>query len=132
MKTKFTILILVSFISLSSFTIFGNFDANRSNKGAYEATLVIKKERESPSASATMFHNEYVPVKVEIDGNNKIAKVSNLTSIKIDNILYNFVGEKVNFNKNNIALSTELAIYDDKTQKIQYFYLKMDKKKVIK
>ncbi|MFN7043551.1 MAG: hypothetical protein ACK4M1_00010 [Flavobacterium sp.] len=131
MKTKFTFLVLISFISLSSFKIFERFETNKSISEVYEATLVIKKERES-STITSMFYNEYVPVKVQIDGKNKIIKVSNLTTIKIDHILFSFVGEKVNFNNKNIALSNELAIYDEKTQKIQYFYLKMDKKKLVK
>ena len=47
-------------------------------------------------------------------------------------ILFNFVGEKVNFDKKNIALSKEISVYDEKTKKLQYFYLKIDKKKIIK
>lgn len=131
MKTKLTFLILISFISLSSFKIFERFETDKSISEIYEATLVIKKERES-STITSMFYNEYVPVKVQIDNKNKIVKVSNLTTIKIDHILFSFVGEKVNFNNKNIALSNELAIYDEKTQKIQYFYLKLDKKKLVK
>lgn len=131
MKTKLTFLILISFISLSSFKIFERFETDKSISEIYEATLVIKKERES-STITSMFYNEYVPVKVQIDDKNKIVKVSNLTTIKIDHILFSFVGEKVNFNNKNIALSNELAIYDEKTQKIQYFYLKLDKMKLVK
>ena len=47
MKTKLTFLILIFFISLSSFTIFGNRDSNKRNSEFYEAKLVIKKESES-------------------------------------------------------------------------------------
>ncbi len=131
MKTKSTFLILIFFISFSSFTIVENWDSNQNNTEFYEALLVIKKESESSTAS-TMFYNEYVPVKVEMDTNNKIIKVTNLTTIKIDQILFNFVGEKVNFDKKNIALSKEISVYDEKTKKLQYFYLKIDKKKIIK
>ena len=131
MKTKSTFLILIFFISISSFTIVENWDSNQNNTEFYEALLVIKKESESSTAS-TMFYNEYVPVKVEMDTNNKIIKVTNLTTIKIDQILFNFVGEKVNFDKKNIALSKEISVYDEKTKKLQYFYLKIDKKKIIK
>ena len=129
MKTKLTFLIF--FISLSSFTIFGNRDSNKRNSEFYEAKLVIKKESESSSFSS-MFYNEYVPVKVEMDENNKIIKVSNLTTIKVDEILFSFVGEIVNFDKKNIALSKEISVYDEKTKKIQYFYLKIDKRILIK
>ena len=131
MKTKSTFIILIFFISFSSFTIVENWDSNQNNTEFYEALLVIKKESESSTAS-TMFYNEYVPVKVEMDTNNKIIKVTNLTTIKIDQILFNFVGEKVNFDKKNIALSKEISVYDEKTKKLQYFYLKIDKKKIIK
>ena len=131
MKTKSTFLILIFFISFSSFTIVENWDSNQNNTEFYEALLVIKKESESSTAS-TMFYNEYVPVRVEMDTNNKIIKVTNLTTIKIDQILFNFVGEKVNFDKKNIALSKEISVYDEKTKKLQYFYLKIDKKKIIK
>ena len=131
MKTKLTFLILIFFISLSSFTIFGNRDSNKRNSEFYEAKLVIKKESESSSFSS-MFYNEYVPVKVEMDENNKIIKVSNLTTIKVDEILFSFVGEIVNFDKKNIALSKEISVYDKKTKKIQYFYLKIDKRILIK
>ncbi|MCU4188195.1 hypothetical protein M9Q43_03315 [Flavobacterium sp. HXWNR29] len=131
MKTKLTFLILIFFISLSSFTIFGNRDSNKRNSEFYEAKLVIKKESESSSFSS-MFYNEYVPVKVEMDENNKIIKVSNLTTIKVDEILFSFVGEIVNFDKKNIALSKEISVYDEKTKKIQYFYLKIDKRILIK
>ena len=131
MKTKSTFLILIFFISFSSFTIVENWDSNQNNTEFYEALLVIKKESESSTAS-TMFYNEYVPVKVEMDTNNKIIKVTNLTTIKIDQILFNFVGEKVNFDKKNIALSKEISVYDEKTKKLQYFYLKIDKMKIIK
>ena len=79
-----------------------------------------------------MFYNEYVPVKVEMEANNKIIKVSNLTTIKIDEILFSFVGEIVNFDKKNIALSKEISVYDEKTKKIQYYYLKIDKKNLNK
>ena len=131
MKTKLTFLILIFLISLSSFTIFGNRDSNKRNSEFYEAKLVIKKESESSSFSS-MFYNEYVPVKVEMDENNKIIKVSNLTTIKVDEILFSFVGEIVNFDKKNIALSKEISVYDEKTKKIQYFYLKIDKRILIK
>ena len=131
MKTKLTFLILIFFISLSSFTIFGNRDSNKRNSEFYEAKLVIKKESESSSFSS-MFYNEYVPVKVEMDENNKIIKVSNLTTIKVDEILFSFVGEIVNFDKKNIALIKEISDYDEKTKKIQYFYLKIDKRILIK
>ena len=131
MKTKLTFLILIFFISLSSFTIFGNRDSNKRNSEFYEAKLVIKKESESSSFSS-MLYNEYVPVKVEMDENNKIIKVSNLTTIKVDEILFSFVGEIVNFDKKNIALSKEISVYDEKTKKIQYFYLKIDKRILIK
>ena len=131
MKTKLTFLILIFFISLSSFTIFGNRDSNKRNSEFYEAKLVIKKESESSSFSS-MFYNEYVPVKVEMDENNKIIKVSNLTTIKVDEILFSFVGEIVNFDKKNIALSKEISVYDEKTKKIQYYYLKIDKKNLNK
>lgn len=131
MKTKLTFLISIFFISLSSFTIFGNRDSNKRNSEFYEAKLVIKKESESSSFSS-MFYNEYVPVKVEMDENNKIIKVSNLTTIKVDEILFSFVGEIVNFDKKNIALSKEISVYDEKTKKIQYFYLKIDKRILIK
>ena len=131
MKTKLTFLILIFFISLSSFTIFGNRDSNKRNSEFYEAKLVIKKESESSSFSS-MFYNEYVPVKVEMDENNKIIKVSNLTTIKVDEILFSFVGEIVNFDKKNIALSKEISVYNEKTKKIQYFYLKIDKRILIK
>ena len=116
MKTKLTFLILIFFISLSSFTIFGNRDSNKRNSEFYEAKLVIKKESESSSMSS-MFYNEYVPVKVEMEENNKIIKVSNLTTIKVDEILFSFVGEIVNFDKKNIALSKEISVYDEKTKK---------------
>jgi hypothetical protein len=131
MKTKLTFLILIFFISLSSFTIFGNRDSNKRNSEFYEAKLVIKKESESSSMSS-MFYNEYVPVKVEMEENNKIIKVSNLTTIKVDEILFSFVGEIVNFDKKNIALSKEISVYDEKTKKIQYYYLMIDKKNLNK
>ena len=110
MKTKLTFLILIFFISLSSFTIFGNRDSNKRNSEFYEAKLVIKNESESSSFSS-MFQNEYVPVKVEMDENNKIIKVSNLTTIKVDEILLGFVGEIVNFDQKNIALSKVILFF---------------------
>jgi len=131
MKTKLTFLIFIFFISLSSFTIFGSRDSNKRNSEFYEAHLVIKKESQSSSMSS-MFYNEYVPVKVEMEENNKIIKVSNLTTIKVDEILFSFVGEIVNFDKKNIALSKEISVYDEKTKKIQYYYLKIDKKNLNK
>ena len=73
-------------------------------------------------------------VKKSIGESKKICKQANTNNNPIpDKIsVLNWNNLSINFDKNNIALSNELALYDDITQKIQYYYLKIDKKKAQK